>query len=264
MKILKVLLAAPILLTVASCLAQAPAAPPASTEEQGMALAEQQYRLDRAWMQNRVSTPGTSAELRETSRENQNGKLVVRYEMTVHGAPTNKLYQHVDWPINSREPIAAMNGLSIGKNGIVMCAGRTPEQCKGNGPDDPVDFTMAPAKGELYRLALVSADQSVKVTSYVVPDPIVGKSKGCSLEAIRLTPRFELVMLKGAGFAANEDVTFLSESSGEKRDHHVKVDDKGTFDTALLPFVQGKAGGDTSVTVKVAACSPTVNFHWGT
>lgn len=218
MKKLVGMLVVPAALFVASSLAQTPSQPASAGEEQGMALAEQQYRLDRAWMQNGVSTPGTSAELKEVSRGNEGGKLVARYQMIVRGAPTDKLYQYLNWPINAREPVLTMSGLSIGRDGVVVCAGRTPEQCSGNKPDDPVDFIMAPAKGELYRLALVSPDEEVKVTAFVVPDPIVGKNKGCSVEIVRLMPKFELVMLKGSGFGPSEEVSFRAESYGETHD----------------------------------------------
>jgi hypothetical protein len=232
-------------------------------DQEGVDLATQMYKLDLAWMQNRVSTPGTSAELREISRNNENAKLVVRYQMIVHGAPTDKLYQYLNWPINAREPVLTMNGLSISKNGVVVCAGRTPEQCSGDKPDDPVDFVMAPAKGELYRLALVSPDEDVKVTAFVVPDPIVGKNKGCSVEVVRLMAKFELVMLKGSGFGPNEEVSFWSESYGETHEGKPKADSDGKFDVALLPFVKGKTGGEMKMLVKGTACSPSVSFRYG-
>jgi hypothetical protein len=86
-------------------------------------------------------------------------------------------------------------GLSIGKNGIVMCAGRTPEQCGDSSQkDDPADLAFNPAKGEPYRLALVAGDDRVSVV--IVPDPITGKHKGCTLSVERLLPRFELAYFR--------------------------------------------------------------------
>ncbi len=234
-----------------------------SQDQEGIDLAMKMYKLDLAWMQNRVSTPGSSVELREVSRGSAGGKLVVRYEMVVHGIPSDKLYNTFNWPINVAEPIQTMSGASIGKNGVVMCAGRTSDQCSGDKPDDPVDFVLAPAKGELYRLALVSVDENVKVATAIVPDPIIGKNKGCSVEIVRLMPKFELVMLKGSGFGQNETVSFSAESYGETHDGKPKADPDGKFDMALLPFVKGKSGGDMKVVLKGAACSPAVTFHYG-
>jgi hypothetical protein len=88
-----------------------------------------------------------------------------------------------------------MQGLSIGKNGIVMCAGRTPEQCGDSSQkDDPADLAFNPAKGEPNRLALVAGDDRVAVV--IVPDPITGKHKGCTLIVERLLPRFELAYFR--------------------------------------------------------------------
>jgi hypothetical protein len=109
---------------------------------------------------------------------------------------------------------------------------------------------MSPAKGELYRLALVSAEETIKVTSAIVPDPIVGKNKGCSVEIISLMPKFELAMLKGAGFSPNEEVAFFGDSFGETHERKAKADLEGRFDMAVLPFVKGKLGGEMEVALK--------------
>jgi hypothetical protein len=45
-----------------------------------------------------------------------------------------------------------------------------------------------------YRLALVAGDDRVAVV--IVPDPITGKHKGCTLSVERLLPRFELAYIR--------------------------------------------------------------------
>jgi hypothetical protein len=69
-----------------------------------------------------------------------------------------------------------------------MCAGRTPEQCGDpSTKDDPIEFTFSPAKGEPYRLALVSGDN--KATIVIVPDPITATDKRCTLNVVALCLR---------------------------------------------------------------------------
>ena len=100
-----------------------------------------------------------------------------------------------------------MEGVSLGKGGIVICAGRMPEQCRdSSAKDDPIDFAFNPAKGEPYRLALVAGEYRVAIV--IVPDPILAKDKGCTLSVERLLPRFELAYFTGQGFPANIEASF--------------------------------------------------------
>jgi len=107
-----------------------------------------------------MSTPGVSAEIREVSRANSNGRLEVQYHVFVTGAPKDQNYTMVSWPINARGPSALMEGLSLLKDALISCAGRTPEQCGDpNKKDDPVELTFYSATGEVFRMALISQDQ---------------------------------------------------------------------------------------------------------
>src|ERR1700674_3663715 len=77
-----------------------------------------------AW-RTQLSSPGASIQAKEIARA---GSLV-KYNLSVSGLPTNQLYTLMSWPVGQPKPSPMMQGLSIGKNGIVMCAGTTPEQC---------------------------------------------------------------------------------------------------------------------------------------
>lgn len=115
----------------------------------------------------------------------------VKYYLLVSGLPTDELYTVMSWPVRQQKPQPIMEGVSIGKDGIVMCAARTPEQC--GDPlkkDDPIDFGFNPAKGEPYRLALVSGEHRAAII--VVADPVLASDKDCTLSVERLLPHFEL------------------------------------------------------------------------
>jgi hypothetical protein len=77
-----------------------------------------------------------------------------------------------------------------------MCAGKGPDDCGDpNKPDDP--FTTMPAKGEPARMAFATPKFTIGVV--IVPDPIEANDRGCTLSAVRRTPRFELAFVSGSG-----------------------------------------------------------------
>ena len=220
-------------------------------------------KVTREWMNGKMTTPGISVETRESGRTSANGQPLVRYNAFVHGAPKDQLYALLEWPITQASPSELMKGLTISESGLVICAGRAPEQCVGEKRDDPVNFVITAAKGEVFRIALISEDGNTKIFFAVVPDPIVTKDKGCSLEAIRLLPRFELTLLRAKGYQPNEELLYASKSYDEAKEQHVKADEDGTFTSALLPFVKNKQNGKTDVRLQGASCSPALSFEWG-
>jgi hypothetical protein len=210
-----------------------------------------------AW-KTKLSSPGASIQAKQVERQ---GSLV-RYNLYVSGLPADKLYTAMSWPVGQAKPSSVMEGVSLGKNGIVICAGRTPEQCGDpSQKDDPVDFAFNPAKGEPYRLALVAGDYRVAIV--IVPDPILAKDKGCTLSVERLLPHFELAYFTGSGFLPNSDVTFDGQSYDEKHPVKTKSDGEGNIQFALMPFVSGHNKGTTSIKGVGMACSPAIKFDWG-
>ncbi len=213
-------------------------------------------RMHEAW--DKIASPGASVEAKEVER--QDG--VVQYNLYVSGLPTDKLYSAVSWPIEQQQPTTMMQGISIGKGGVVMCAGRTSEQCgDASQKDDPIDFTFKPAKGEPYRLALISGQSKAGIV--IVPDPITGSDKGCTLTVERLLPHFEIAYFRGSGFAANSDASFEGQSYNEKHLMKTKADGNGSIRFAALPFVAGHKNGTTTVKGVDMSCSPSLSFDWG-
>ena len=157
---------------------------------------------------------------------------------------------------------AALAGISIGKDGILMCAGRTPDQCgDAKKPDDPIEFITMSRKGEPTRLAFISP--TAKIGTVIVPDPIAANDNGCTLSAVRLTPKFELAFLSGSGYPPNSDVHYrvLSETSS---DFAIKSDSSGTIRVSVIPNPGKKSKGTVTVKIAEAKCSPEVSYEWGT
>jgi len=243
--------------------------PSSAQEPQGnvtdpMKVAAGMANLTRDWLSGKLSTAGTSVDIHEVSRSNDGGDLRVRYNFFVKGAPKDQTYTLMSWPINAAKPLEQMRGLTISATGLVVCAGRTPEQCGDSQKlDDPVDFTFVPGRGEIFRMALVSADGDAKVFFAIVPDPIIKTNGGCSLEVVRLMPRFELVLIRAKGYQPKEDLLFASKSYDESHEGQVKADTDGTYVSAILPFVKGKPSGRTTVKLKGGGCAPEISFEWG-
>ncbi len=231
-----------------------------STEARAAQLAQSLITQHEAW-RSKLSTPGASIQARESGREDGN----VLYWLYVTGLPADQLYTVLTWPVTQSKPSTQLEGVSLGKDGLVSCTGRLPGEC-----DDPdtspkdhgtVDFAMHPVKGEPYRFAVVNGDS--RATIIIVPDPIAAKDKGCTLEVVRLTPGFELAYFTGSGYPPNAEVTFEGESYGEKHQVKTKADSEGTVHFAIMPSVAGHSGGTTRMAATGLACAPKLKFDWG-
>jgi hypothetical protein len=205
---------------------------------------------------------GTSIQAKEVTRRGKSGKdLVVQYHIFVTGVPANTLFKHVDWAVSADRPTARLEGISIGKNGILMCAGRTAGQCGDpNKLDDPIEFTIMPLRGEPTRMAFISPD--VKIGIVIVADPVEASDRGCSLSAKRMTRAFDLAFLSGSGYPPNSDIHYkvFSETTG---DYVVKSDNTGTIRVSVIPFPGKKTEGAARVKIMESSCAPEVSWNWG-
>lgn len=52
----------------------------------------------------------------------------VSYSLFVSGLPSDEVYTSMSWPVGEARPSPVMHGVTIGKDRVLMCAGRTPEQ----------------------------------------------------------------------------------------------------------------------------------------
>jgi hypothetical protein len=216
------------------------------------------------WLNGKLSSPGVSVEIKEVDRSTDGGQLKVQYHVFVKGAPKDQTYALSAWPINAAGPAPQMEGLSILADGVVACAGRLPGQCgQKEQPDDPVEFTFMPGKAEVFRLLLISADGKWKIFFAMVPDPIIKTDGACSVEVIRLTPKFELTLVRGKGFQPGEEITFASKSYDESHVVKVKAGSDGEYQSAVLPYVKKHANGMTALQLKGASCAPELSFGWG-
>lgn len=154
-----------------------------------------------------------------------------------------------------------MDGISVGREGILTCAGRNPEQCGDpKKPDDPIEFTVLPMKAEPSRFAFVSSD--TRIGTVIVADPIEAEDRSCTIRLLRMTRAFDLAFLSGTGYAPNADVhyTVLSEMTSS---FVIKADSTGKIRVGLVPYPGKKKQGTARVKINEAGCSPEVSWDWG-
>jgi hypothetical protein len=226
-------------------------------------MASKTVKLYLAWSNNELCSPGVSVQTKETMRNNDGGKLAVKYRVYISGAPKDKLYTLLQWPINAPKPSPAVKGLTLASDGLLICEGRKPGQCTSDKKDDPVDLALFPAKGEPSRLALISEDQKTKVFFVIIPDPISQTDNGCTIDVVRLLPKFELAVVQARGFKPNDEVEMVSDSAGEIQRSKTKANSKGEYLTVMLPAVEGKSSGTDKVSLKSSTCALTASFEWG-
>jgi len=230
-----------------------------SIEARAKQMSDNLIRQHEAWRT--MSSPGASVQAKAAGREGN----IFFYNFYVTGLPTDQLYTVVAWPVTSEKPFVQMEGVSLGKDGLVSCTGRQEGECEDpdSSNDHPgmVDFAMKPVKGEPYRFALINGDS--KASIIIVPDPITAKDKGCTLDVVRLSPNFELAFVTGTGYPPNSEISFNTDSYSEKHPVKTKSDTEGKIHFAMMPFVAGHPRGTTRVSAAGPACSPSLKFDWG-
>jgi len=236
---------------------------PAAPSEEDLIRAEAE-RVSQATINwDKSSTPGVKVRLELLKKGIANGKPMVDYRVKVEGVPHEKQYKLMIWPVTSANAIQMMDGLKLGNDGTVMCPANSEKSCAQRFKGQEVHLTFNPEIGEIFRQALVSEDNQSRIFFSVVPAPIVERDKSCSLEAVRLSPSFELALIRGRGFTAGEPLSLHTQSYQEVHNVPAKADAQGNFFLSITPTVKGRTNGVIEVSAKGASCSPAISFNWG-
>ncbi|HZD95392.1 MAG TPA: hypothetical protein VE133_14115, partial [Candidatus Sulfotelmatobacter sp.] len=209
------------------------------------------------------TTAGAKAAVQLIKKDQANGRPLIQYRLKVTGAPKNKLYNLIAWPITVSAPATIMEGLAIANDGTVGCPPNSDRSCAQRFKGAELKLTYTPAIGEIYRHALISEDSQSRIFFSIVPAPMIEHDRACSMEVIRLSPRFELALIRGEGFIPGEQLAFHTQSYQESHDSQPKVDPSGEFWAVLTPFVKGRTSGTMSVTIHGKSCAPSLSFGWG-
>jgi hypothetical protein len=238
------------------------AATAASLQQSNEQMAQRIVEATVKWQNS--STPPAQASVQLIKKGIVKGKTMFDYRVKVTGAPEDKLYRLMVWPVTAPDPITMMDGLKVSSDGTVICPADSTKSCAQRFKGNELHLTYLPAPGEIYRQALISEDRNARVFFSVVPEPIAGQDRKCSLEVLRLSPNFELVAVLGKGFQPGESLKFHTQSYDEAHDASVAADARGEFHASLTPFVSGHPSGTALVSTQGASCAPKVSFTWGT
>ncbi len=240
---------------------QTPQEPTQASDDEAMAQAAHTAQATIRWDQS--STPGMKATMQFLDKRDAGGLLVSEYHVKVSGAPHNQVYTLMTWPIMLSGPVRLMDGLVVARDGTVGCPPDSTASCAKEFKGAELRLAYSPVKGEIFRHALVSDDQKSRIFFSLVPDPILTNDKACSLEVVRLSPLFELVLIRGRGFPPDETLRFHEQSYQEVHDLPVTANDEGEFQAQLTPKVKGRTTGTADVVVTSKTCAPTISFDWG-
>jgi hypothetical protein len=219
--------------------------------------AQNLMKLHQVWG-SRASTPNMSVAIKEASRSGD----VLSLRLYADGLPKDKTYTIVQWPVTQARPSDLMSGVTFDSAGLAVCAG-TPGTCVGNGPNDPIDLLSRPVPGEPVRFAAISDDHKIKAFAKIVPVPIKGEDRGCTIEAVLLTPDASLLWIEATGFTPNGTLKINGNSEGEHHDGTVKADANGGYIFSVEPFKKGLNQGTIQLTLQESKCSPSIKVPWG-
>jgi hypothetical protein len=243
-------------------------------------LAPKLIRLQNQFEQ--MVPPGVSIEAREVSRKGTSGKdLEVRYNIYVKGVPPDSTFRQIQWPVDREKPIGGMSGITLNGDGLMICAGRTPEQCHSSMQlDAPVAFAaQGRLRGEPMRFIFTSGNLRIPIS--FVPDPVQSEDRGCKLSAIRLSAKFELALIEASGFPPDSEVRLRPSNGGtpgvismfDGKETALtaeaptgvvqKTDAKGAFQATLLNNTAKNPTGVEALEVTSPGCSPKITYEWG-
>jgi hypothetical protein len=212
------------------------------------------------WGVEGMNTPGANVELRPGEPLKKNGVVYDIFVPYASGLPTDQSYAIFQWPINRDEPHVTYPEVYIAPDGrLCLQAGKCHDEI---GPY--MQLGLLAARGEPFRMSIISKDGKSKVAVLLIPHPITGSDATCNVEVIRATPRFEVAIIRGKGFLANERIEYTSNSADEIVRAPVNADANGNFNLVMAPFVKGKNKGTDEITFKGEGCAPKVAYHWGT
>lgn len=234
---------------------------PQISDEEAMARAAKIAQATMNW--DTSGTVGSKADVLLIKKGDYQGKPMVDYRVKISGVSAGGQYTLMAWPVMLEQPVVAMEGLTIAADGTVGCPANSTKSCAQRIKGGELHLTYVPAPGEIYRHALISEDHQTRVFFSIVPDPLIASDKACSLEVVRLSPQFELVIVRGKGFQPGEELRFHTQSYQEIHDTAVTADSRGEFRAQLTPMVKGRVAGASSVTATGINCAPIISFNWG-
>jgi hypothetical protein len=93
------------------------------------------------------TSPGVKVDVQLIKKDQSNGRPLMQYRLKISGAPKNKLYNLIAWPITVPEPATIMEGLAIAADGTVGCPPNSNRSCAQRFKGAELKLTYTPLSG---------------------------------------------------------------------------------------------------------------------
>lgn len=208
-------------------------------------------------------TPGLSLRLLQVSRTPVQGHNLVRYRLILHGAAFGAKFNLTQWTSVVPRARTVLSGITLDPTGLAICAGREGTCGSPAHANDPVELAVTAAAGEFVRFTLTSPDGRRHAMAVAVPFPVQGEDRGCHLEILRYGPQANALAIRGTGFGANAKLKITLDSAGQIHSDPATADAQGIYTSAVVPAVNGVAGGTFRIAISATACTPSASIVWG-
>jgi hypothetical protein len=206
----------------------------------------------------RFNTAGATLSLRKTAQGQLNGHTAVGYNPFASGLPKDVQYVLWIW-ITGKDPQPAANAYMNNDGKVVNVLADPPNHVT----EDPIDLKMFAGKGEVKRVALISADGGLRAFAQVVPFPIEATDGRCRISAVMAEPSYQAVNILVTGLKPKEDLLIDTQFENEKAQNKGTLTEEGVFNSLIFPFVKGKRSGRASFRVTGVSCKVAIAFPWG-
>ena len=228
-----------------------------------LAISLSAQQLDKTNWGDRFNSSGASLRVMEMSREPRSeGGTWVHYFLQGIGLPKNRLYSLWEWELGG-EPKLVLARVPLRDDGVLLCSGK-PGDCSGASSEQVYAARMTGMKAEPKRLALVSADGTLRAFGSSIPFPVDATDQNCRVWLERKAPDASEATVYGTGFVPKERVTVSMTGDTTGATLRRNVDDKGNWNADVAHTGDAMhASGSSQIAVKGKNCNANVTWAWG-
>jgi hypothetical protein len=206
----------------------------------------------------RFNSEGAKLNYREIGRTEVGGRMVITYNLYASGLPKDANYAL--WMLSLGGKPQPVADAYISDQGKVVNVLANPQQ---HIAEDPINVKVSGARGEPFKFAIISEDESFRAFAEIVPVPMEAVSGDCHLTATETAPYYLSMSIRVTGLQPNEDLTVNTHSGSEGGEVKAKADDHGDYNAVVLPAVKGKRSGKAQFQVVSSGCKIGIEFLWG-
>jgi hypothetical protein len=199
------------------------------------------------------ASPGLTLSLDEVNRTGEPGETQVGYSLTTTGVPPGDDYSLWRLDLGSNEPWQWAESVTVDDDGAVTVHSENQEYSS----VAAVGFV----RGQRFQVALMNADESIRVFASVFPFPIEASGEGgCRVWVELGALDASMFYLHAEGFQPGEPLVFGATPRSDLGNSRSFADEAGSYLSIEYP---GQLTGRTHYTVTGANCSASVSYERG-